>query len=340
MTTMNDDGPVEPRPTLRARVVSVLRRVGRRVLNRIDPSSARYHAQVDHHGEAIRDITEALQILQAQVPHTAQRVDALDHHLPEILAIWSSANGTIRRLQRQIDELAASTTTAMPMLEAHAESIHELWARIEFVRREVLFEMRHIARSGGTPLGDGDKEDEPRIEAFVADQERVDAVSSEHGTRLNLGCGHIPLDDYLNVDMRELPGVDVVAGVDDLPFDEGTVDEIFSAHVLEHFAEDQLTRDLLPYWFRMLRPGGTFRAVVPDAVSMIDGFTEGDIPFEDLRAVLYGGQEYEGDFHFTMFSAESMTRLLSDAGFVDVVVEDQGRRNDIALELQIAARRP
>jgi len=79
--------------------------------------------------------------------------------------------------------------------------------------------------------------------------------------------------------------------------------------------------------------------VVPDAEAMLAGHADGSIPFEDLRAVLYGGQEYEGDFHFTMFTAESLGRLLSEAGFVDVVIEDSGRRNDISLELQVAARR-
>jgi len=28
--------------------------------------------------------------------------------------------------------------------------------------------------------------------------------------------------------MRDLPGVDVIAEVDDLPFDKGSVDEVFS----------------------------------------------------------------------------------------------------------------
>ena len=48
----------------------------------------------------------------------------------------------------------------------------------------------------------------------------------------------------------------------------------------------------------------------PTASSMLDGHARGEIPFEDLRAVLYGGQEYEGDFHFTMFGAETLSALL------------------------------
>ena len=55
-----------------------------------------------------------------------------------------------------------------------------------------------------------------------------------------------PMEGYVNVDMRELPGIDVVATVDDLPFEPGTLDEIFSSHTLEHFPQEVLRRQLLP----------------------------------------------------------------------------------------------
>lgn len=297
-------------------------------------------ARLDHHDQALRDITAALQQVQAVVPppgseraaglaEVQRRVDVLEEHLPELLGLWSSATGTQRRLQRQLDDRARS-------LDQHATSIEELWQRIEFVRREVLYELRyHDAAAAGAPAGDLTP-----AEVRVVDADRVQQLQAEHGLRLNLGCGHLPIDGYVNVDMRELPGVDVVAPIDQLPFDEGVVDEIHSAHVLEHFPQEDLERRLLPYWHDRLRPGGVFRATVPDGVAMLDGYAKGEIPFEDLRSVLYGGQEYEGDFHFTMFGAETLTELLARAGFTEVEVEAQGRPNDICLELQVAARRP
>ncbi|MFN7147876.1 MAG: class I SAM-dependent methyltransferase [Microthrixaceae bacterium] len=295
-------------------------------------------ARLDHHDRALHDITAALQQVQAVVPppgtdraealvELQRRVDALEHHLPELLGLWSSATGTQRRLQRQLDQRATAS-------EQHATSIDELWQRIEFVRREVLYEMRYGDAGSDTSAGD----EAPDVR--VVDAERVERITAQGGLRLNLGCGHLPMDDYVNVDMRELPGVDVVAPIDQLPFDEGAVAEIHSAHVLEHFPQEDLQRRLLPYWRDRLAPGGVFRATVPDGVAMLDGHARGEIPFEDLRAVLYGGQEYEGDFHFTMFGADTLTALLEEAGFTDVRVEAQGRPNDICLELQVAARRP
>ncbi len=320
-------------------VASIRARLGavrRRVLG--TGTAPEVQARLDHHDRALHDITAALQQVQAVVPppgsaasaglaELQRRVDVLEEHLPELLGLWSSAGGTQRRLQRQLDERAAS-------LEQHATSIEELWQRVEFVRREVLYELRYSdAERAAAPAGDAP-------EPHVVDPERVAAVTADAGLRLNLGCGHLPMGDYVNVDMRELPGVDVVAPIDQLPFGDGTVEEIHSAHVLEHFPQEDLERRLLPYWRDKLRPGGVFRATVPDGVSMLDGHARGEIPFEDLRSVLYGGQEYEGDFHFTMFGAATLSALLEQAVFTDIEVEAEGRPNDICLELQIAARRP
>jgi predicted SAM-dependent methyltransferase len=166
------------------------------------------------------------------------------------------------------------------------------------------------------------------------------ALERSDGVRLNLGCGHIPLDEYVNVDMRKLPGVDVVAPLDAMPFDTESVREVFSAHVLEHFPQAELERQLLPYWFSLLAPGGVFRCVVPDVDAMIDQYREGTISFENLREVVYGGQEYEGDFHHTAFTPESLSRLLVDAGFDDVELIERGRQNGACLEFELAARRP
>jgi SAM-dependent methyltransferase len=57
--------------------------------------------------------------------------------------------------------------------------------------------------------------------------------------RLNLGCGRNIIADWVNVDWMALPGVDVVANLNDcaatpLPFDDDSVDELVLSHVLEH----------------------------------------------------------------------------------------------------------
>lgn len=310
----------------------------------MDPLTTEYRLRVDAQQQQLADVTAALQEMQVQVPielrELQRRSDVLEEHLPEMLGMWSSYAGSQRRVQRQLDAHGDALDRYGETIVEHSvaigdrgRSILELWERIEFVRKELMFEFRY---SDGRPEP---STSEP-LAARIVDEQRLDDLTAAHGLRLNLGCGHLPIDDYVNVDMRELPGVDVVAAIDDLPFEDGSIVEIHSAHVLEHFPEEDLSRRLLPYWYSKLTPGGRFRAVVPDGTAMVEGYVSGDVPFEDLRAVLYGGQEYEGDFHFTMFSPDSLTKLLAGAGFVDIEIEAQGRRNDVCLELQVAALRP
>lgn len=57
--------------------------------------------------------------------------------------------------------------------------------------------------------------------------------------RLHLGAGKNPMDGWVNLDQRALPGIDVVFDLDKcaterLPFDDNTVEVIFGNHVIEH----------------------------------------------------------------------------------------------------------
>ena len=193
-----------------------------------------------------------------------------------------------------------------------------------------MFEMRYGA---STPSNDNDQ---IKARAEILNVEKLAAARNER-LRLNLGCGHVQLEGYLNVDRRALPGVDIVAEVDELPFEQGEVDEIFSAHLLEHFPQEQLRRELLPYFFNLLREGGEFRAVVPDAEAMIAEYSNGVYPYDDMREVLYGAQDYDGDFHFNIFTPISLDKLLQEAGFKKVIIVESARRNGKCMEFEISA---
>jgi hypothetical protein len=109
---------------------------------------------------------------------------------------------------------------------------------------------------------------------------------------------------------------------------------------LEHFPVEQLRRQLLPYWFELLEPSGSFSAVVPDTETMLAEHAAGRMSYDDLREVLFGGQEYEGDTHFNAFSKGSLCQLLEAAGFVEVRIIEDGRRNGLCYEMEVEARRP
>lgn len=202
--------------------------------------------------------------------------------------------------------------------------------RLEFVRQEMLFEFRYGLQAPA-------KEKTPaRIlrPEKLATQKRIGKV------RLNVGCGHKPDTERINVDMRELPHVDIVATVEGLPFATGEVHEIYSAHLLEHFPHEYLSRQLLPLWCGLLASGGELRAVVPDGAAMLEAYARQEISFPDLRLIMYGGQEYEGDFHHTMFTPESLAELFASQGLENIRIEAMKRRNGLCYECEVAGFKP
>lgn len=239
-------------------------------------------------------------------------------------------------IKTQLNQLSAMVESASSDTSSnfarHFTDIEYLYQRVEFVRRELMFEMRYGAsRATGNSEALRAKTEILNHDKFLAAKERF--------IKVNLGCGHVALDGYLNVDRRSLPSVDIVAEVDELPFEKETVDEIFSAHLLEHFPQEELRRKLLNYWLELLKPGGTFRAVIPDADGMINAYKSGEYNFDRLREVTYGGQDYDGDFHYNMLSVTSMSVLLEEAGYGEIVVLAQNRENSGCKEFEISAKR-
>jgi hypothetical protein len=236
-------------------------------------------------------------------------------------------------IRRQLDYAIPAVLTRISSQAAsergYTRSIGDLYQRIEFVRRELLFELRRRQSSAA---------EQPASAKHIVHPEKLAAMGDR--VRINLGAGHLAKPDYLNVDSRELDGIDVVADVSDLPFEKDSLHEIYSAHVLEHFPLEELRKVLLPYWVSLLAPGGTFVAVVPDMETMIAECAAGRMPFEEFREVAYGAQEYEGDFHFNGFSPESLTMLLSEAGLSGVCVREAGRRNGLCYETEVEGTRP
>jgi predicted SAM-dependent methyltransferase len=259
------------------------------------------------------------------------RLDTIDHRLHELQTELGGLRDELGGLRNEAAQLAQGTEQARNRADSVGDSIAFAVQRIEFVRRELMFELRYGAGASGA-----DKT--LSVSAEVLSQEKLDAARRT-ALRLNLGCGHIALDGYINVDRRALPGVDIVAEVNALPLEPGEADEIFSSHLLEHFPEEQLRRELLPYYNSLLKTGGVFRAVVPDAEAMIGHYAQGDYPYEDMREVLYGAQDYDGDFHFNMFTPASLSSLLVEAGFKEPKVIESGRKNGRCYEFEIVAEK-
>jgi hypothetical protein len=88
------------------------------------------------------------------------------------------------------------------------------------------------------------------------------AIERGSGLRLNLGCGLRRRDGYFGIDRAPLPTADIIADLNE-PLSElpdGSVDEVYSRHFLEH------VRELLPLMaelHRVTRPDSRLEFIVP-----------------------------------------------------------------------------
>src|SRR5262245_6969070 len=155
--------------------------------------------------------------------------------------------------------------------------------------------------------------------------------------RVNVGCGERPRPDYINVDWRELPDVDVVGDARLLPFDPGTIAELASSHLVEHFREHEFRTRVLPYWKSLLRPGGNLRIICPNWQAMLQRLNDGRMILAHFKQVTFGAQDYEGDDHFAMYTPDTLRSLLLDGGFAEVEMVTPERMNGLCPEMEIVA---
>lgn len=83
--------------------------------------------------------------------------------------------------------------------------------------------------------------------------------------KLNVGCGRNHLDGWVNIDHAALPGVDIVAELDDrdkvsLPFPDESGDEFLLSHVIEHI---RYPLPLMQELWRVAKPGARMTIVCP-----------------------------------------------------------------------------
>lgn len=80
--------------------------------------------------------------------------------------------------------------------------------------------------------------------------------------KLDVGCGPNKKKGYVGVDMYPCDGVDHVVDLEKarLPFPDGSVDEIYTSHFLEHMQDPV---NVLKDFTRVLKVGGKVKVIVP-----------------------------------------------------------------------------
>lgn len=186
--------------------------------------------------------------------------------------------------------------------------------------------------------------------------------------RVNIGCGQSPTDGWLNLDnsvsirlaqhpfalafLKRFglisasqaknaafhaanPGVRYADASRLIPLPDGSVEVVYSSHMLEHFDVRQRKR-FLREALRVLEPGGTIRLAVPDLRMRLERYlADGDadafiestdlarpapVDLRDQLLLLVVGDRG----HKWMYDGHSLSMLLESNGFESPVVLDPG----------------
>lgn len=135
--------------------------------------------------------------------------------------------------------------------------------------------------------------------------------------KLHVGCGNVILPGWTNLDIEELPGVDIVDDITTLTkIPDNSCDIIYASHVLEHVGRNEF-EDVIRIWNKKLKKNGTLRIAVPDFEKIIIWYQRTKYII-DIVGLVSGGQKTKYDYHKMIYDKKSLTEILLKMGFNDI----------------------
>lgn len=156
--------------------------------------------------------------------------------------------------------------------------------------------------------------------------------------KLDIGSGHSRKPGYIRVDADSKCCPDILADARDLAgVPDNHYDEVYAAHLLEHFDPEE-TFSVLMEWKRVLKPGGLLVVVVPDVGWAIKAWAAGTINDCCLMKVIFGSDPKANEFmrHKNIFWDKKLKRFLFITGFVEIANCSVPR----SMELRFSAKKP
>jgi SAM-dependent methyltransferase len=172
-----------------------------------------------------------------------------------------------------------------------------------------------------------------RLVGHAVQSARIRRYLADHGSRrLNLGCGHHLLEDWLNVDLEgALRGPVFMDLTKPLPLPEGAFEAALCEHLIEHLPRPA-GGALMAEAFRVLAPGGRIRVVTPDLETLagmcVNPPSSEQERYLEFVAGLHGlssitpGDALNYIFydygHRHIYSVGELTAVLAAAGFSEI----------------------
>jgi predicted SAM-dependent methyltransferase len=138
--------------------------------------------------------------------------------------------------------------------------------------------------------------------------------NKKSGPKVHLGSGEINLQGWINIDARNFKHTHIIDQDFELKeFTDESISEIYLCHVLEHFSFKDSLR-LLEKLNKKLSKGSIIRISVPD-FSKLKMIYDQTSNLEQIKFALMGGQNYENDFHKSIYDFKILSELLNQANF-------------------------
>ena len=168
-------------------------------------------------------------------------------------------------------------------------------------------------------------------------------MSSQPIKRLQLGAGSSRHPGWLNTDVEPGDGLAYLDATKPFPFEDGSLDYIFSEHVIEHLTYDE-GKFMIGETYRVLAPGGRMRVSTPDLTQFLRLFDKE--PGDEARAYLVGKMKWHkwpdepnqaaiilnlqmsSWGHKFMYDVQTLGGVLTRAGFENVQEFEENVSND------------
>ncbi|MFZ2951329.1 MAG: methyltransferase domain-containing protein [Desulfuromonadaceae bacterium] len=205
-------------------------------------------------------------------------------------------------------------------------------------------------------------------------------LNNKKEIKLNIGCAGRPLPGYINIDMDTLdeikaryPSQEFPEGIEifnydifNLPFPDGTVDEIRADSLVEHLSfseESKFFREVS----RVLKTGGIFHFETPDFEDAVrlwlnakdewkEFYRNDDEAIERnhwfgqytyatdnrwgyLMAMIFGSQNGPGQYHKNCFTIEKIRAILKYIGFEELSISRYYWKGDRDLMISVEAKK-
>jgi predicted SAM-dependent methyltransferase len=171
-----------------------------------------------------------------------------------------------------------------------------------------------------------------RCKSFFVNNQRIKSLKF-----LNVGCGPYPHQEFINLDYHWTPSIDICWDISrkPIPIPSDALEGIYTEHCLEHVTLSACEKSLSEF-YRMLKPGGTLRIIVPDGEIYLTIYNrrkngeQVEMPYEKgyITAMARVNGIFRNYGHQFIYDFETLEKMLLKTGFRNVKKENYGNGRD------------